>query len=84
MSEEKKINKDNLRFQPWLKTARHPQLVEYLEGNTIFPIEVEISPSRGCNAKCPKCFYGQTELGGQNFLRKAGWKVWLKNLPYWE
>jgi len=73
MSEEKKINKDNLRFQPWLKTARHPQLVEYLEGNTIFPIEVEISPSRGCNAKCPKCFYGQIEdrIGGPKFFKES-------------
>ncbi|MBU2459311.1 MAG: hypothetical protein KKB29_03035 [Nanoarchaeota archaeon] len=51
----------NLRFQPWFKLARHSQLVEYLEGEQIFPIEVEISPSRVCNAKCPVCFYGKEE-----------------------
>ncbi|MFH1889508.1 MAG: hypothetical protein ABIJ58_01350 [Nanoarchaeota archaeon] len=63
----------NLRFQPWLKLARHSQLVEYLEGEQIFPIEVEISPSRVCNAKCPACFYGSEDerIGGPKFFKES-------------
>jgi len=73
MSKKNEMNERNSRFQPWLKTARHSQLVEYLDGKVIFPIEVEISPSRVCNAKCPVCFYGKIEdkINGPNFFKES-------------
>lgn len=48
-----------MRFEPGLKLARHKELGEYLEGKTVYPINIEISPSGKCNANCPKCFYSQ-------------------------
>lgn len=48
-----------MRFEPGLKLARHAQLGEYLAGETVPPINVEISPSGRCNATCDWCFYRQ-------------------------
>jgi len=46
-----------MRFEPGLKLARHKRLVDYLNGEKIFPINIEISPSGICNAHCDWCFY---------------------------
>jgi organic radical activating enzyme len=49
------------RFEPGLKLAKHKQLGEFLEGEFISPINIEISISGICNAACPWCFYRQEE-----------------------
>ena len=51
--------KRETRFEPGLKLARHKELGEYLSGNFVSPINVEISPSGKCNASCEWCFYRQ-------------------------
>lgn len=47
------------RFEPGLKLARHKELGEYLTGQFVAPINIELSPSGICNAACPWCFYRQ-------------------------
>jgi organic radical activating enzyme len=47
------------RFEPGLKLARHKELGEYLSGEFVAPINIEVSPSGECNAACPWCFYRQ-------------------------
>ena len=47
------------RFNPALKLARHSRFGEYCDGKTVFPINVEISPTGRCNAKCSWCFYDE-------------------------
>jgi MoaA/NifB/PqqE/SkfB family radical SAM enzyme len=47
------------RFAPQHKLAASPRLTEYLKGNHITPINVEISLVGYCNAQCPFCFYAQ-------------------------
>ena len=58
--------KRELRFEPGLKVARNKKFAQYLGGEFVFPIGVEISPSGICDAECPKCFYRQNsgELKG--------------------
>jgi len=58
--------KDELRFSPGLKLMNHKEFGMYLAGEQISPINVEISPSGRCGAKCPDCFYRQnnSELKG--------------------
>jgi len=46
-----------MRFEPGLKLARNKELNEYLNGEKILPINIEISPSGICNANCDWCFY---------------------------
>lgn len=46
-----------MKFNPQIKLVRHPELLSYIEGKTIVPINIEISPSGICDAKCPWCFY---------------------------
>lgn len=46
-----------MRFEPTLKLARNKKLVEYLDGEKVLPINIEISPSGMCNANCGWCFY---------------------------
>ncbi len=45
------------RFEPFLKPALHPELVEHFEGGKIMPVNIEISLTGKCNASCPWCFY---------------------------
>lgn len=54
------------RFEPGLKLARHKKFAPYMNGEIVFPIGVEISPSGVCDANCVKCFYRQNsgELKG--------------------
>jgi MoaA/NifB/PqqE/SkfB family radical SAM enzyme len=52
-----------MRFNPGLKLARHRELVDYLDGKQIMPINVEISPSGRCQASCPECFYSGNQSG---------------------
>lgn len=52
-------NKREMRFEPGLKLVRHRELGSYLDGNTIAPINIELSPSGKCNAACDWCFYRQ-------------------------
>jgi MoaA/NifB/PqqE/SkfB family radical SAM enzyme len=49
------------RFEPGLKLARHKELGQYLLGEFVPPINIEISPSGTCNAACPWCFYRQEQ-----------------------
>ncbi len=50
-----------MRFEPALKLARHKELVEYLDGGKVLPINIEISPSGKCNANCDWCFYKEQD-----------------------
>lgn len=46
-----------MRFEPKTKLVIHKQFHDYLQGNNFYPINVEISISGICNAKCSWCFY---------------------------
>jgi len=46
-----------MRLAPTLKLTKHIEFSKYINGQTIFPINLEISPSGFCNASCPWCFY---------------------------
>jgi organic radical activating enzyme len=46
-----------MKFSPQLKLACHDKLGSYLKGNSIIPINIEISPSGICDAQCSWCFY---------------------------
>jgi MoaA/NifB/PqqE/SkfB family radical SAM enzyme len=53
-----------MHFAPQQKLALHPQLSQYMRGEKIMPIGLEISPAGMCNASCAFCFYANTgELG---------------------
>ena len=52
-----------MKFQPQLKLTLHKQMLEYLNGSKINPINIEISPCGMCNATCPWCFYGAHQSG---------------------
>jgi sulfatase maturation enzyme AslB (radical SAM superfamily) len=52
---------DKERFAPGFKLMSHKHFTKYFEGKTIYPINVEISPSGVCNAKCENCFYRQND-----------------------
>lgn len=57
--DENEVNEKNLRFEPGIKLMSHPEFWQYIDGNFIFPIGIEISPSGKCRANCPECFYRQ-------------------------
>ena len=46
-----------MKFAPKLKLIKHPELNEYLQGEYVNPINVEISPSGVCQANCEWCFF---------------------------
>lgn len=50
-----------MRFYPQYKLASHKELSDYLNDKQIIPINIEISPSGICDAKCPWCFYGKKQ-----------------------
>jgi len=54
------------RFAPGFKLMSHKNFTEYFDDKTIYPINIEISPSGVCNANCKDCFYRQNsnELQG--------------------
>jgi len=52
----------DLRFAPGFKLMSHKQFTDYFEDKTIYPINIEISPSGICNAKCENCFYRQNDF----------------------
>lgn len=53
-----------LRLAPQNKVVTHPQFAAYLNGQHVYPINIEISPSGICQATCQFCFYANTgELG---------------------
>lgn len=63
-------------FNPLLKLATNPKFSKYLKGQTIAPINVEISPSGKCNATCEFCFYStkkgkEGQMIGKEQLKKA-------------
>jgi len=47
-----------MRFQPKSKLVKHKQFYDYIENKKTVPINIEVSVSGICNAKCPWCFYG--------------------------
>lgn len=49
-----------MRFEPGLKLATHEEFGRYLRGESIPPINIEISPSGKCDAACDWCFYRQS------------------------
>lgn len=57
-----------MRFAPHHKLVIHSQFADYLAGESIYPIGVEISPSGVCNATCQFCFFAHTdeEHGGHH------------------
>jgi MoaA/NifB/PqqE/SkfB family radical SAM enzyme len=48
-------------MNPYIKLAHHSRLSKYLNGEKIYPINIEISPTDKCNAKCEWCFYSGTD-----------------------
>jgi MoaA/NifB/PqqE/SkfB family radical SAM enzyme len=52
--------KEEERFNPQMKLARHGEFYDFLEGKKIYPINIEVSPCHTCNATCPWCFYAGT------------------------
>jgi len=51
----------DLRFAPGFKLMSHKQFTDYFDDKQIYPINIEISPSGVCNAKCENCFYRQND-----------------------
>lgn len=51
------------RFDPPSKLALHPQFAQYISGEKVYPINVEISPSGICQASCDFCWYAQGAAG---------------------
>lgn len=49
------VNRAELRLAPQDKIVCHPQFADYLAGQKIYPVGVEISPSGVCNASCDFC-----------------------------
>ena len=60
------------RFKPFLKPVLHPEFINYLQGKTIMPINIEISLTGRCNANCPWCFYrnekNTTSINTEKFI----------------
>lgn len=56
------------RFYPMMKLFSHERTLRYLKGESIFPINVEFSPSGVCPAHCRGCFYRVDDgaLAGMN------------------
>jgi MoaA/NifB/PqqE/SkfB family radical SAM enzyme len=50
------------RFNPQLKLASDERFSKFLRGEKVYPINIEVSPSHTCNAKCPWCFYAGTHV----------------------
>jgi len=50
------------RFNPQLKLVSDEKFNKFLRGEKVYPINIEISPSHTCNAKCPWCFYAGTHI----------------------
>jgi len=50
------------RFNPQLKLASDERFSQFLRGEKVYPINIEVSPSHTCNAKCPWCFYAGTHV----------------------
>ena len=73
-------NHKSNRFNPTLKLARHKRFGKYCNGEQVFPINVEISPTGKCNAKCPWCFYDNKSIDKEFFVDFE--KERLKGLMY--
>jgi MoaA/NifB/PqqE/SkfB family radical SAM enzyme len=43
-----------------VKLALHPEFSAFVEGERVYPINVEFSPTHVCQAACPWCFYAGT------------------------
>lgn len=50
------------RFNPQLKLASDERFHKFLRGEKVYPINIEVSPSHTCQAKCPWCFYAGTHI----------------------
>jgi hypothetical protein len=55
-------------FAPQLKLASHPQFPKFLTGETVPIINIEISPSSVCDAKCSACFYKEDKNVKEKFI----------------
>lgn len=53
-------------FNPQLKLTIHKQFSDYLSGLSVYPINIEISPSGVCDARCSWCFYAKSR--GSKFI----------------
>jgi organic radical activating enzyme len=58
-------------FAPQQKLASHPSFAKYLAGEMVPIINVEVSPSSLCNAKCVHCFYRTDKNKKEKFIRWA-------------
>ena len=56
------IGDKNMEFNPQAKIVKHPELLKYLNGYQIVPINIEVSTCGFCNASCPWCFYSNEQL----------------------
>lgn len=59
------------RLDPRGKIALHSQFADYLAGERVYPVNIEISPSGVCQATCDFCFYAGGAAGSHRavFLR---------------
>lgn len=48
------------RFNPQLKLAVHTEFARFQQGQRVVPINIEVSLTHVCQAKCPWCFYRGT------------------------
>lgn len=69
-------------FAPQLKLLHHRQaLARFIGGNwTAPPVQVEISPTNSCNAKCPWCFYISGQYKQRHSEEELAWPLLSKAL----
>jgi len=69
-----RTEKERERFNPQLKLTKHKEFSNFLNGEKIYPINVEISPCHTCNATCDWCFYAGTheKLKNSTLDKKVG------------
>lgn len=56
----------DMRFDPQAKLAMHEKFRRFVNGEKVYPVNLEISPSHVCNAQCEWCFYAGTHLKAKN------------------
>ncbi len=56
------------RFDVTAKLIHHDRLCSFLNGGSVVPIGVEISPSAECNGSCPGCLYVEKKYSRSGFI----------------
>lgn len=60
------------RFRPQVKLAANGKFAEFVRGGSIYPINIEVSLTHVCQAKCDWCFYAGThqKLGPESVMEE--------------